>query len=72
MNPDRRLNFDFIDDAMAQVLRQKTASQHLAIAHGMWSHARKMLLAVLREQHPDWTNDEIQQEAAHRLSHGAI
>jgi len=72
MPPDRKLAFDFVDDLMAQVLRQKTEAQRLAIAHGMWSHARKMLLAVLRDEHPDWSAVQIQQESAHRLSHGAV
>jgi hypothetical protein len=56
---------------MAEVFRQKTEGQRLAIAHGMWSHARKMLLAVLSVEHPDWSQEQIEREAARRLSHGA-
>jgi hypothetical protein len=72
MTASDRPKFDFIDDAMAQVLRSKTHAERLAIGHRMWSHARKMLVAVLRNQHPDWSAQQIQHEAAHRLSHGAV
>jgi hypothetical protein len=72
MPPSRALKFDYIDDAMAQVLRQKTAAERLAIGHRMWSHARQMLQAVLRDEHPDWSAAEIQRETARRLSHGAV
>jgi hypothetical protein len=67
-----RLSFDFVDSAMAQVLREKTEAERLAIAHGMWSHARKMITAILRDEHPDWSVMEIQRETARRLSHGAV
>jgi lauroyl/myristoyl acyltransferase len=66
------LNFEFVDDDMAAVLRQKTEAERLAIAHGMWAHARRMILMVLRHQHRDWTDEQIGQEAARRLSHGAV
>lgn len=64
-------NLDVVDEAMAAVLRQKTEGERLAIAHGMWTHARKMILSVLRGEHPDWSEEQIGREAARRLSHGA-
>lgn len=66
------LSFDFVDDAMAQVLREKSEAERLAIAHGMWSHARRMITAILRDEHPDWSAMQIQRERARRLSHGAV
>ena len=64
--------FEFVDGAMADVLRQKSEAQRLAIAHQMWSHARRMLSAILRDEHPEWSALQIQREVAHRLSHGAV
>jgi hypothetical protein len=62
---------DILDDEMAKVFQQKTAAERLAIAHGMWRHARTMILSILRREHPEWDDADIQREAARRLSHGA-
>jgi hypothetical protein len=72
MNPGDALASDMVDKAMAKVLRAKSKAQRLAIAHGMWSHARRMLTAVLRDEHPEWSEAQIEREAALRLSHGAV
>lgn len=57
---------------MITVLREKTPAERLAIAHGMWSHARRMILLIVRTEHPDWTAQQVNQEVARRLSHGAV
>ncbi|GAB4135169.1 MAG: hypothetical protein Tsb009_01170 [Planctomycetaceae bacterium] len=56
---------------MAEVLRQKTGAERLAIANRMWCSAREMIRHHLRQEHPDWTDEEIQRETARRMSHGA-
>jgi hypothetical protein len=64
--------FEVMDDVMVEVLRSKTPAERLAVAHGMWRFARNLLRSVLRGQHPDWTEEEINRETARRLLHGAI
>jgi hypothetical protein len=54
------------------VLRLKTGAERLAIASRMFSSARRMLLNHLRSEHPEWDERELDQEAARRLSHGAV
>ena len=66
------LDINSPDDRMLDVLRAKTPAQRLAIAHDMWSHAHALLLSMIQAEHPDWTTDEIQCEAARRISHGAV
>ena len=66
------VRFDMIDDATAEVLRQKTKAERLAIAHGMWRSASSLIHSVVRSTYPDWTDAQIQREAARRLSHGAV
>ena len=63
---------EVVDDEMAEVLRRKTGAERLAIASAMFASARKMILAKLHEEHPDWDERRINAEAARRLSHGAI
>lgn len=70
MRIDKR-NLEIIDDTMAQVLRDKTPQQRLAIAFSMWNSAKIQLINYLRSQHSDWNEDMIKKEVARRLSHGA-
>ena len=69
MSIDKR-NLEIIDDVMAQVLREKTPQQRLAIAFNMWNSAKIQLTNYLRSQHLDWNEKMIQKEVARRLSHG--
>jgi hypothetical protein len=62
---------EVIDDATAEMLRRKTGAERLAIASRMYAAARTMLLAHLRQLHPDWSEERITREAGRRLSHGA-
>ena len=63
---------EVVDDKMAQVLRLKTGAERLQIASDMFSSARKMIINMLRSQHPDWDEQKINTQAARRLSHGAL
>lgn len=71
MDVDPR-KIEAIDDEMARVLRLKSGQERLEMASRMFSSARAMLIAHLRDDHPDWTEDQINREASRRLSHGAI
>ena len=64
--------FEVPSDEMVAVLRQKTGAERLEIASRMFGSARRMLISHLEAQHPDWDEDEVQQEAARRLSHGTV
>lgn len=63
---------DDLDPAMVEILRNKTPLEKLAMADAMWRSARNQILLILRAQHPDWTEAQIQRETASRLSHGAV
>ena len=41
-------------------LRQMTASEKIAVAHGLWRQAWALKAAGLRAQHPEWSEDQIQ------------
>lgn len=66
------LRIEVIDDQMAEVLRAKTPAERLAIAHGMWSHARAMIQRIVKVDHPEWSEEQVRFQVARRLSHGAI
>ena len=67
-----RGQIEVVDDEMAQVLRGKTGAERLRIASGMFSSARRMIRNMLRAEHPDWDEQQVNEEAARRLSHGAL
>jgi hypothetical protein len=63
---------EVVDHETAAILRKKSPTERLAIAHGMWRSARNMLLCALRSQHPEWTDEQVEREVSRRLSHGAV
>jgi hypothetical protein len=63
---------EVLDDAMAEILRNKTGAERLRISSNMFSMARRMVLSRLRSEHPDWDQTAINREAARRLSRGAV
>jgi len=69
---DRRVCIEMMDDVMAEVYRAKSPAERLAISNGMWRSARMIIDAVLRTEHPDWSEEAIAREIARRMSHGAV
>jgi hypothetical protein len=63
---------EVMDEMMVDVLREKTEAERLKIAFGMWETARVMIGGVLRQEHPEWSEDAINQEIARRISHGEV
>ena len=60
------------DDEMCEILRLKSEAERLAIAFGMWRFARDMIRANLRQENPDWTTEQVEQQTSRRLSHGTV
>jgi hypothetical protein len=65
------LDFEVMDDAMANVRRAKSEAERLQIAARMWLSARAILRGAIRTEHPDWDSEKINREIARRISHGA-
>lgn len=65
-------DIEVVGDAMAEIYAEKTGAERLAIAAEMFRSARSMLLSHLQAEHPDWSEERIREEAARRLSHGAV
>jgi hypothetical protein len=68
----RRPVVEIMDAMMVDVLRKKTPAERLKIAFGMWKTARVIIRGALIQQHPDWTDDQINREIATRISHGVV
>jgi Rv0078B-related antitoxin len=68
----KKLVIEVMDDAMADILRQKTAFEKLRIAGRMWQSARVFLRGAIRTEYPDWNADQVNREIAKRISHGVV
>jgi hypothetical protein len=62
---------EIIHPIVVESLRRMSPAERLNQAFAMWESARNMVRGVLRQEHPDWTEEQILREAARRLSHGA-
>src|SRR5687767_10429555 len=66
--PGRKPIVEVVDEIMVPILREKTAAERVDMAADMWRFARDIQIDFVRNQHPDWTAERIQREAACRLS----
>ena len=62
-----RNNIEIVDDVLADVLRQKTPAERIAMAGDANDSARLMTAAGIRYQHPGWANDDVAREVARRM-----
>jgi len=61
-----------MDPMMVEIMRDKTPQERLAIACGMWESARMIIGGTIRQQHPDWSEEAVNQEIARRISHAVV
>lgn len=69
---DRSVEIEMPSPEMVEVLRRMTPEQRLAVAGRMWLSARNAIRQMLRHEHPDWTDTQVQQETTRRMLHGAV
>jgi hypothetical protein len=69
LDPQR---YEMVDDEMVKVLRTKSPKEKLEMVNSMWRMTRDLIRAKLRQDHPDWSAEEIARETARRLSGGTI
>ncbi|MFO1064934.1 MAG: hypothetical protein U0892_13805 [Pirellulales bacterium] len=64
--------FDMIEDATVDKLRQMSEWERLLIASQIWTAKRAELRAVIQPEHPDWSEQQVNREIAHRISGGLV
>lgn len=70
-NAQRSPVVEILDPVIVDILRRQTPQERLAQSFRLWETARLIVRSSVRQQHPEWSEDEILREAARRLSHGA-
>ena len=61
-----------VSDEMAEIFRNKTPGEKLRMMNDMWKFAQRLIRAKVRQEYPDWTEEQINKETASRMSHGAV
>lgn len=61
---------EVMDAAMVEVYRSKTPAERIAICDQLWHFAQQITRAGIRQQHADWSHEQVEREAVRRLSHG--
>jgi hypothetical protein len=56
-----------VDHDLAEIYRRIKPEQRLEIGLELWTSARQMLLDALQTSHPEWTQSQVEQEAARRM-----
>jgi hypothetical protein len=59
---------EVIDDMTAEMFRCKSGAEKLKIADGAYRFARQIVMAGIRERHPDWDEAAGRRELAQRMS----
>jgi hypothetical protein len=62
---------EILDPAMVEVLRGKTPAERVAMVFDANRTMRLMLSAHLHWQHPDWSEAQVGEEIARRMSRGS-
>lgn len=66
------MNFEIIDDQMAEILRRKTDLQRLRSVDSFWRSARAILRAAILTEHPDWDRTMVNKNVSRRISNGVV
>ena len=72
-NDSHRRTFtdEVLSDSLAAILRTKTPAERLAMALGSWRFLRDLIRRTAAQQHPEWSEAELDRHVARRMSHGA-
>lgn len=64
-------NIEVVEPELAAILRTKTPAERIEMVFAANRTARLLAAAGIRNQHPDWSDAEIEREVVRRVSGGA-
>ena len=64
---EREIRIALLPEEMVEIYRGWTPARRLAASDDMMRFARSLLRGSLREEHPDWTEEEIRREVARQI-----
>ena len=64
-------NIEVVERELAAILRTKTPAERIEMVFAANRTARMLAAAGIRNQHPDWSDAEVELEVVRRVSGGA-
>lgn len=61
---------EVVEPIVADCLRKKTFAERVEMVFDANRTMRRLIAGRLRTDHPDWTDERIQQEVVRRILHG--
>ena len=61
---------EIVDPIVAKCLREKTFAERLEMVFDANRTMRLLIAGGVRTRHPDWSDEQIQQEVVRRILHG--
>ena len=60
-------HIEIISDDMVEILRRKSPLERFLIGERMFLQARHMIVASIKNTHPEWSDREINREVVRRM-----
>jgi hypothetical protein len=62
-------HIEIVSDDMVEILRRKTPLERFLIGDRMFRQARQMIVASIKNAHPEWSEQEINRDVVRRMHH---
>lgn len=66
-----RGQIEVVDDKIAEILKTKSGQERLNMVWDAWIFFDKTIRAYLKNQHPEWKEEQIQKEIVRRVTYGS-
>jgi hypothetical protein len=60
---------EIVDPAMVAVMQKMTPAEKYSAVNAMWCSAHDMIRNLLEAEHPEWSQEQMNQEMARRMLH---
>lgn len=68
LNPQQ---IEVVDDALVPILRAKNPAEKLQMQFQAFELVRMLMAAGIKHRHPQWSQEQVDQEVARRMLHGS-
>ncbi len=65
-----RGQIEVIDDRIAEIMKTKSGQERLNMVWDAWTYFEKRIRAYLKNQHPEWTEEQTHKEIVNRVTYG--